>query len=812
MWFNYLSVGLRVMRNNRLYTLINVFGLATGIAAALLIFLYVRYETGYDRWIPESGRIHQLQTRIKVMGPEPVDSAAAPRIAADAMPRGFPQIEAMTAASRAMATVKLAGEPVHKPILLADPQFFDLFKLPFVQGDGPTALRDPASLVLTRKEARSLFGDRDPIGRTVDIETGARNRTLRVTGLLADLPGNTHLDLGLIARFGPADAGPPGAEWGSFDSFVYARLRPGADAGAINSGMAAFEKRALGPMDQAFDYRFAPIRAIHLAPALQGAMRPGGDKLAVKSFAVIALLILLIACFNFTNLSTAQASRRAREVGLRKALGASRRQLIQQFMAESILYAALATLGGLILVELLLPFFNALLDLQLSLVFLGTGGVLLPALALILIVGAIGGLYPAVYLSSFQPGRVLGASASPGASGSGRLRQALVVAQFAVAIALMVCAAVVYAQTLFARDADPGFRPQGLLALENLAIPEARPAAVALREEIANLPGVTRAALSGGSPTSKGYTTAGVRRQGAKDVENLEIASIDYGFLQTMGIPLLAGRDLSPAMAADTLPESASFEKLVAAPPSGRHRFNILLNQAAVRRLNFRGAADAIGQEVILPQGRGDIVGVIGDVRYGSLREPVAARIYVRDEAAFAFLLVRFTGTDPAALGRAMKPIWRKAAGNTPFSARPVEAALAEHYEADAVRGQVFALAAALAIIIACLGLFGLAAFTVERRKLEIAIRKVFGARDRDVVALMVYNFSRPVLLANLIAWPVAWWLMRGWLNGFSERIVLHPGWFVAAGGLALLIAALTVSGHALRAARLRPAAALRAE
>jgi putative ABC transport system permease protein len=816
MWFNYLSVGLRAMRNNRMYTAINVAGLAIGIAAAILILLYVRYETSYDRWLPDSERIYQFQSRIKVMGPEPVDSVSSPRVAVDAMVRAFPQIEAMTAATSGTAIVKVAGEPLSKPILFADPGFFELLKLPFVLGDARTALGGMAGLIVTEREAHSLFGAADPLGRTVDIETDGRRRLLRVTGVLADLPANTHLSVALIARFNPAEADPAaGQDWGNFNSLVYARLKPGATADEINSRMRGFEKRNLGPMDGAFEYRLAPILGIHMAPPLQGATGPAGDPLAVKAFSAIAALVLLIACFNFTNLSTAQASRRAREVGLRKALGASRRQLIQQFMAEAMMYAALGTVGGLVLVELLLPFFNDLLQLQLGLGYFGADGVLIPALALTLLVGTVSGLYPAIYLSGFRPGRVLGASSLPGASGSGRLRQALVVAQFAVAIALMICAAIVYAQTLFARNSDPGFRPRGLLAVENLSAVGAGSASATLREEIGHLPVVVRTSLAAGSPTSPGYITSGVTRPGVKGLENMQIASIDYGLLATMGIPVIAGRDFSPAMAADTVPPAASLTNPASAPAtsfSSLSRYSVLLNQAAVRRLGFSNAESALGKEVILPRGRGDIVGIVGDVRFGSLRDQVAATIYVRDEAGFNHLLIRYSDTDPAALIRALKRVWRSVAGNTPFSARFVEDALAEHYDADAKRGQVFALAAALAIVIACLGLFGLAAFTVERRKLEIAIRKVFGARDRDIAALMVVQFSRPVLAANLIAWPVAWWLMRDWLNGFSERIDLHPGWFVAAGVLALLTAALTISGHALRVARTRPAMTLRNE
>jgi putative ABC transport system permease protein len=811
MWRNYLIIALRTARNNPLYTLINVSGLSFGMAAAMLIFLYVRYETHYDRWIPASDRIYQLQTRIKVMGPEPVDSALAPHVAAETLAREFPQIEAVTAAASQRSTVKGAGEPLDRQVLFADPNFLAFFGLPILRGD-QRALSDPASVVLTQNEAARLFGASDPLGRTIEMETEGRKRPLRVTGVIANLPLDSHLDLGLIARFNAADANPAFPPWGATDSYVYARLRPGADAAAIDARLPAFEKRNLGPLDEAFDYRLAPIRDIHLAPPVQGAMRPGGDPVAVKAFTAIAGLILLIACFNFTNLTTARASQRAREIGLRKALGASRRQLLQQFMAESMLFAALGTLGGLILVELLLPYFNGLLGLDLSLTYFGRMGILLPALGLTLLVGAASGFYPAVYLSSFQPGRVLRAAPVAGASGAGRLRQLLVVGQFAVAIALIACAGIVYAQTVFARQNDPGFQPRGLLVIENLWMPGAKPAASALRDEMRKLPGVTRLAMSGGALDAGSRVVSEVRRPGTKDAQTLNIASIDYGTVGTMGIPLLAGRDFSPMMAADTVPEAASVATRSGLPAPARTRFNVLLDATAARRLGFSDPEKALGEELIMAQGHGDIVGVVGDVRYGSLRDPPAPTLYLRDEGALSALLLRYEHTDPAALARSAERIWRKLAADTPFHAEFAEDSLSRYYDADALRGQMFAIAAALAVTIACLGLFGLTAFTIERRKLEIAIRKVFGARDRDIAFLMVREFSRPVLAANLVAWPVAWWLMRDWLNGFSERIVLHPGWFLAAGALALLIAALTTGGHALRASRAHPAQILRNE
>jgi putative ABC transport system permease protein len=814
MWRNYLMVAFRSMRSSPAYAAINLVGLAVGIAAAALIFLYVRFETGYDRWLPAAERIHQLQTSMKIMGPEPVASAQAPRTAVEALRREFPEIEAVAALTSAPSVTKVDNEPRTTPLLLADPEFFRLFDLPFVRGDPATALDDMSSLVLTESKARSYFGSADPIGRTIEVETNGRRRPLRVAGVIADLPANTHLDLGLIARFNPAEVDPAMlGNWGAIDSFVYARLRRGANVEAINSRMPAFEKRNLGPFDQAFDYRLAPILGIHLSPALQGSMRAGGDVVAVRAFSVIAALVLLIACFNFTNLATARASQRAREVGLRKVLGASRRQLIVQFMTESILIAAVGTMLGLALVELLLPFFNNLLNLKLGLAYLGPAGIIFPALALILLVGTISGFYPAIYLSRFRPGEVLRASAGPGGgSGSGQLRGILVVGQFAIAIGLIICAAIVYAQTRFAREADPGFKARGLLVVENLWMPQMTNAAAAFRDQVRTLPGVTRVALAGNAPTNGMRVVAGVRRPGAKNPREVEIVSMDYGFPATMGMGITTGRDLSPRIGGDTAPAMDPFASPAGNAGPSTARFNVLLNRTAAVRLGFERPDAALGEELILPQGRATVVGLVGDVRYGSLRDPPTASVYLRNEAGFNYLLVRYSKTDPAALLRAVNGIWRRTAASTPFSAEFAEDVLGKPYAADAVRGKVFAIAAALAIVIACLGLFGLAAFSVERRKLEIAMRKVLGARDRDIVRLMVWQFSRPVLAANLVAWPAAWWLMRDWLNGFGERIALHPGWFVAAGMLALGIAIVTVTGHALRVSRTPPAAILRYE
>jgi putative ABC transport system permease protein len=820
MWQSYFLTGFRALFTNRIYAFINIAGLAVGIAAAALIFLYVRYESSYDAWLADSDRMYRLETKMLMMGSEPVTNGVGPRAAIAALPREFPQIEDVVGISLSRSVVTIDGEPRFAEIVRVDPNFFDFFKLPFVRGNKQTALRDPTGVVLTQKEATAYFGDANPIGRTIDIERKQEKSTLRVTGVIEDLPADSHLEFGLIARFNAAEADPAFVNnWGVMDTRVYAKLRPGADVGEINRRLPAFEKRNLGPMDEVFDYRLASVRGIHLAPPLMGEMRPGGDPVAVKAFSAIAALILLIACFNFTNLATAKASQRAREVGLRKVLGASRGQLIAQFMAESILLVAVATMIALALVEVVLPYFNRLLDLQMDVAYSGSGGLLLPALLLTLLVGAVSGFYPAIYLSHFQPAKVLRANAAPGASGSDRLRSALVIGQFAIAIGLIICAAIVHAQTSHARHADPGFRQQGLLALENVGLPQVQPAQQTLLREISSLSGVKAAALASNSPTASISMSSQVRRQGSSsEREPMDMASVDYGFMQTMGIAVIAGRDLAPRFGSDDASGKAMGGRPAIhshaageAPPEPKH-YNVLLNRAAVRQLGYENAEAAVGEQLSVGSDRSTIVGVVGDVHYRSLRDPAKATVYFRDDQRFNNIMIRFAAGDPAALRDAVASVWKKVAAGAPFDAEFVEDVLAEHYDADEVRARIFAIAALLAIVIACLGIFGLAAFTVERRKLEIAVRKVFGARDADIAKLMVWQFSRPVLLANLIAWPVAWWLMRDWLNAFSDRITLHPAWFLAAGALALIIAVCTVGGHALRVSRAHPIHALRYE
>jgi putative ABC transport system permease protein len=829
MWRNYLITGFRALIRHKTYAFINIFGLAIGLAACLMILLYVRHETSYDSWLPDAERVYQVQTATTdAETGERREQQAAPRPTAEALAKNFPQIELISKAEGGRPTILSQGEPESGEMLLVDEPFFRILQVPFLRGDHATAMAGADSLAVSRSEALKRFGTVDALGRTLTIvaDTGEK-RDLKVTAVFEDLPKNSHLGFSLVTRFREEwECG-----WSCINGGAYLKLKPGADIEAINAQLPAWEKRNIPANDMGgagasesdlLDFKLVNVRDVHLSPAT--GERPGNDRRSLITFSIIALLILGMAVVNFTNLATARAGQRAREVALRKVVGASRRQLVAQFLGESVLLTGIAMVIALALVELTLPAYAAFLDADLRLSYFGANGILPPVLSLGLAVGLLGGLYPAFYLSRYRPAAVLKANAaSTDAQGSGRLRGLLVLAQFAVSIGLIVCTAVVYNQTVFARTTDPGFERDGLLIVEDLRRPETIPVREALQREIARIDGVTGVSGTSIVPGSRQTLYTMVQVPGKAEAEKIGWYSVEPSFFDTMKIRMVAGRKLSRAHAQDS--GYIDFEKLsgeaAAAPAINamlQRGINVVLNEQAARRLGFADPASALGKSFRLSlfgEGEGTtaatVVGIAADARFRSLREPVEPIVFY-DVGYYSRLAIRYEKASPQAVRDQVERIWRRLLPEVPLTAEFADERLAELYEADARRGQTFAGFALLAVVIACLGLFGLAAFTAERRTKEIGIRKVFGARVGDIVQLLAWQFSKPVIVANLIAWPVAWWVMRDWLNGFDARIDLGPGPFVMAGALALAIALGTISGHAIKVARLNPIHALRYE
>ncbi len=832
---NYLVTGLRALNRNRVFALINILGLAIGMAACILLLLFVRYEMSYDRWLPEHDRAYEVQRFVhdpSVGAPYAAQETAW--IAGRTLARDFPEIEAVAYLAQGEPVVLQDGVATTSHVLMADPTFLDIVRLPLLRGDRQSAMRDLHSVLLTEHEAARRFPGRDAMGQTLAMVRNGKTIDYRVTGILRDIPKNSQFAGDMLVPYDRSAVGFPESfykiyGWNSGLNFV--RMRAGVDLAALKPRLDAWKRRNVPSQDiegvvvneaDATDWFFTPLADVHLGKAV-GGMTPVNDPRTIATFALVAVLILGMACINFTNLATARAGQRAREVALRKVMGASRRQLIVQFLGESLFVAALAMLVALAIAELALPGLSGFLKADLVLRYVGSGGVLAPVLALVLIVGVAAGLYPAFVLSRFDPAPVLKSNRSGSeGQGSGRLRSALVVAQFAVSIGLAICTAVVAAQTFYARTADAGYNRAGLLQVTGIGRKQIEAVADNLTAAVGRVPGViavgrTNLPIDAGN-TSNTY----VRIAGNPRPIGISTYNVDDGLFAALGVRPVAGRLLDRANPRDDSQTSASpgdtasdaVQQALAA-----RGVNAVINLAAAKLLGFADPADAIGKTIranIVDDKFGlvpvTIIGVVPDVQMRSLRSPIEPIVYYYDRGYLTDLLVRVKAGEAGAVRDRIERVWKQYAAQVPFDARFADDIVARQYDADANRATIFAAFAGLAIIVACLGLYGLAAFTAERRTREIGIRKVLGARTGDIVRLLVWQFSRPVLLANLIAWPVAWWLMRGWLDGFAVRIDLGPLWFVGAGLVAALIAAATIIGHALKVARSSPAEALRYE
>ena len=832
MWRNYVTVGIRALAKSKTYALINILGLAIGMAACLMILLYVRYEVSYDRWIPESDRIYQVQSWYKSSetGQE-AQLQMTPYRAGKSLRDSFPQIEREVYVTNNNPVFFRDGQATStEDYLWVDGNFLDVVPLPMVRGD-ISSLSQVNTAVLTQSEARRRFGTDDVIGRTMTLITRGQHRDFRITGILRDLPRNSHFRINSLIRLDLVayNSDTPQALdcWGCQNGYVYVKLRPGADVDAITAGLQAWEDRAI-PDESAGearfnagddqDWHFVNLEDVHLGRGQAAAMAPGNDRTTIITFAVVALLILGMAVVNFTNLATARASQRAREVALRKALGASRKQLIVQFIGESIIMAVVAMTIALALVEVLMPAFSSFLEADIRVSYLGADGILLPVLLLVVIVGILGGLYPAFFLSRFEPASVLKANKSSSETpGTGRLRSVLVVAQFAVSIGLIICTAVIYGQTVYARTLDPGYNRSNILQIDELSRYQLLDKGQTLVDRMRRVPGVEAAGRTTIGVATDNNNNTGVMVPGHSEPVTIGIYSVDEGYFDAMGLRLVAGRWFDERRPMDDMtlpyPPQPAAERALAARGG-----NIVINELAARRLGFNNPADAVGRSFraalvdneigLVPV---TVIGVVRDARFRTVKLPVDPIMFNNTNAGQTHIVLRFNG-NPADVRAGAERVWKSVTNEVPFDAEFSDDVIGELYKAEDARAQTFAAFSLLAIVVACLGLFGLAAFTAERRTKEIGIRKVLGARSRDIVRLLAWQFSKPIIIANLIAWPVAWWMMRNWLNTFDARIDLGPIPFVLAGLLALTIAIGTIASHAIRVARANPIHALRYE
>jgi putative ABC transport system permease protein len=821
---NYLAIAWRNLVRHKLHSAINIGGLALGLACAILLLLFIRDELSYDTWVPESGNLYRLEQTFHLPGRPVIGLARADFPLPALVKDNLPEVTGMTRYWPRAKTVTVDGNAFPQQIVEVDPDFFQVIKLPLVEGDPASVLARPDSIVLSHATARKYFGDADPVGRLLSVNTGScaadtiscvnEAVPLRVTGVMGDLPDNTHMrGEAVIPHNSPATSITEENKRSFFqlNGYGYIRLAPGSDPTAVAAKIPALLDRNVDVMhdlgmplqaSKAIEVHLVPFTGVHLAEGERfGDMVPAGSRVMLYGLGVIGLLILLVACFNFTNLATARAMLRAREIALRKTAGAHRGQLIVQFLGEAVVTALLALALALSLVEIVLPAYGAFLERPLTFRYLADWPVLALSVTIAILAGLISGAYPALVLSRFQAAAILRAS-GPGHTGSSRLRAALVVLQFAVAIGLGIVTLAVFAQIDFARRLELGFRHDNIVQIDT----NRRMGASERETFIAELrrhPHIQDVAQSADIPFSRSSMVAQMRLPGGSEYLTMDRQQITPEFFRLYGMQLAAGRFLSDDRGDDRMANSL--------PVPENEGKNIMINQTAALRFGFT-PAEAVGKTVLFGPARVRIVGVLRDTRIDGAREPARSLVFLNYKGYANYVSVRIDGAYVPEVVDFIDRSWRRFAPHVAIRHQFSDELFAELYSADEKQGMLFGAFVAIAIAIACLGLFGLAAFTAARRTREIGIRKTFGARSRHVVRLLLWQFSIPVLLANLIAWPIAWLGLREWLQSFADRIALHPGYFIAVGLAALLIAWATVFVHAWRVAQASPVRALRYE
>lgn len=777
---SYFKIGLRNLRRHPGYTFINVLGLAMGVAACLLIGLWVQDELSYDRFHENADRTYRVLREFDIPDLrstiEYTPSALAPTVVDNVA-----AIEMAVRVSQASPVVQRGTKQFVEPnFIRADDGFFDLFSFEMVRGD--EALDRPGTLVLSEAMATKYFPEGDPVGQTLRVG----DDDLEVTGVMANVPANSHLQFDFVSTL---ESPPPG--WGYNNFITYVLLRAGQPRAAVSQHMADLIQRNTDPegvqAGNAFIPHLQPITGIHLGQGVPVEIGSSGNILYVYLFAALAVFILLLACINFMNLATARSAERAKEVGMRKTLGARRAQLATQFLSESVLISICALVLGFLLCRTFLPLLNDLSGKELSMVILYGGPQILVIVGLSLLVGLLAGSYPALVLSGYQPARVLKGTAQS-AVGSARLRKGLVVFQFALSIALIAGTAIVFSQLQFMKSQGLGFDQQHVLLVERAGyLGDQRET---FEQEIAQLDGVTHVTSGFSMPGTFFINSMWQPVKPNAESHNMDYSFVGYDYIEALGIEMKAGRGFSRAYATDS---SA-----------------VILNEAAAR--DFGWTADqAIGQKITRGREEFTIVGVTTDFHYRSLHAEVYPLALFAPRRGQRYVAARLV---PDAIPQTLDGIqrtWKK------FSDLPLEYSfladnLAAQYRAEDRLASIFSGFAILAILIGCLGLFGLAAFTAQQRTKEIGVRKVLGAGVANLIALLSKDFLKLVLIAFFLAVPLAYFGMQYWLEDFAYRIDIGAGVFLVAGVLALVIAMLTVSYHALRAALADPVKSLRYE
>jgi predicted permease len=782
---NYIKIALRNFKRHKGYSLINIAGLAMGMACCILILLWVQDELNFDRFHENADNIYRVIQDIN-FADHSTTWAITQGPLGPSLKEDFPEIVNFTRITGRRFRLNYEDHSYDEVVGMADGSIFEMFTFPLIEGDPRTALSDPHSIVLTENMAKKYFGDEHPIGKVLKADD---RHDFLVTGVIEEFPLNSHFRYDFLVPFiFGRELKYTVDNWRNSQFRTYVQLQEGIPYRDVIQKISGYlyEKPTI---EKDARLNLQPLARIHLYSNYEFDSAHG-DITYVTIFSLIAFFILMIGCINFMNLTTARSASRAREVGMRKVAGAYRRDLVRQFFGESIFLSFIALFFAVGLVALLLPVFNNLAAKELSLGSSANFSAFLALMGIALLTGIIAGSYPALFLSAFQPSHVLKGTLHSGSKGAA-FRKVLVVLQFSMTILLIVCTTVVYDQMNFMRNRKLGYDKEYLVYA--VLRGDMRKQFDVVKEELLRNPNILEVTSSATIPTyGYNFSNSLWRWEGQNpDEEILMRASfIDYNYFKTLGMEIIEGRPYSKEYTTD--PEEA-----------------LIVNEEAVKVM---GMESPIGKRLEIGDNQAKIIGVVNNYHFRSLRQEIEPLILILNPQQCWALFARLRSEDiPQTIGH-MEKVWGRFAPGFPFNYRFMDEAIDNLYRSEKQIGTIFRYFAMLAIFISCLGLFGLASFMAEQRTKEIGIRKVLGATVSHILLLLSKEFAKWVLIANIIAWPVAYYAMNRWLQGYAYRINIALWSFVLAAALALAIAIITVSYQAVRAATAHPADALRYE
>lgn len=803
---NYIQIALRNILKSKVHTFINVFGLALGIACVFLIVLYVQFELSYDRFHEKPENLY------RVTWEDNNPQTRTPHPMAQALKADFPEVQSavsitplfaagLTKETHSFRHPKSDARYDEKNILAVDTTFFDVFSFPLLKGDPATALTQVNGILLSESMARKYFPDEDPVGQHLAVDED--DYLVEVVGVFKDVPLNSHFHFDFLVSYlreKSFDESDPFYSWADFGHYNYIRLNDGADVKALESKLMPWIRKYLplsdeeyrGLMDRDYAFRLQPVTGIHLGSSLRWELESNGNIEYVYILSAAALLTLIIACVNFINLTTAKSSERAKEIGVRRSLGAGHRQLSFQFLSESLLMALLSVAVAILIVEVSLPFFNSFTGRSFQIDYSGHGIVLV---GLGLVIGILSGLYPSVYLSRMKPQMVLKGKLVRSPNGSG-FRRGLIVFQFFMSMILISSATIIYSQLDFLSKKDLGFAKEAVLV-----IPVKNESGMqrfeAMQNELLSIDGIISVSASSNIPGGQFNQHQLASLEFPDDDIPASEVFVDYDFFKALDITLAEGRTFDRQYPADSV---AAY----------------VLNQTAANQLNL--GSRAAGAEIWWKQReenrmrRGTVVGVVKDFHFQSLHEPIGPMLFVLSRSQFNHIVIKLSTADLTNKIAAVEKVYKEFEPVYGFEFSFLEDRLNAQYAAEQRTGTVLGVFAVIAILIASFGLFGISLLSFQQKIKDLSVRKVLGASLPNLLVLLVGDFTKLIVLAVILASPVAWWIMDKWLENFSYQVRIHPAVFVLSGLALELMAWATLSYFTVKASRLNPAETLKNE